>query len=308
MRRKFVFLLNLILFLLLFAGVGFAKSTGQTSGVILKLPISAQNAALADISAAYNSPFSFFKNPGIYQKRNFLVFSFSNWILDSQLGFGGMIYRKNKWNIAIAMKYLNYGKFIKTVENSSGLYAGSSGIFRPYSNLTFIAFSHKQTQKMSVGAGFKFLTLNLGDASSNLVPLLTLGMYDILSTNSRLGISFQNIKLNRGLVVYRDVISLPTSLSLGASYENINLFSVKSLYIDLFSELQLPTDADPTVKAAVKVKYKQYYALLGVSNKYAYIIPFSFGIGAHIKNMNIAFSYLPSKYDYIWISSLSFSF
>lgn len=306
-RYRMLFILILLVYAIKVENA-FAYKSGHTSGVILKLPISAENSALANIASVYYSSYSSLKNPAIFQQENTVMFSFSNWMLDSRIGLGGFIYRKDDWNLGLALQYLNYGEFTKQTEDASGLYAGSQGTITAYSNLVTIHLSRKPNEGSSIGIGLKFLTLNLGSAASGLVPMMYFGYYQSVTDNLRLGLLMQNLRLSKGVVVYRDVVPISTSFAVGLAYENINLFDIKNFYINLYSEIEVFNDRLPVAKVGTKVDYRRYFLMLGISNQFDYMLPVSLGLGLEYKNTGFSLAFIPSIYDYLWLGSMSFSF
>lgn len=298
--------LIIVLFLFMSGGKVYSAATGSTSGILLKLPVSADNGSLANINSVYITPYTIMSNPAAIQAKNVLFLNYSNWILDSKLGTVGFVYVKDAWNFGFGLNYFDYGVFTKTTEDKNGLFAADLGKISAYSQLLSFSAGKKMATNTDLGIGIKFLSINLNAAASNLLPMISVGMIKHINERIDAGINMQNVRLGSGLKFYKDTIQNPVMLSIGASYKGINLFDIKNMFLSTFSEMQLSNDRSPILKLGAKWVYKYYFVNLGLSNSYDYMYPVTVGAGAQIGDIGFSFSYIPSRFDYIWFSSITF--
>ena len=283
MKLKFI---TLLLLLMIFTQIVWAKDIGTTMFQILQLPNNAYDAALANTSAC--DDLSALSNPSL------IPFLSRSLVLTHAIYLENMKYSVGDVNIPIGYKsginfgfcYFDSGKINKTIENGDAYI--TDGDFNASDKLFSLSYGRIFSDSFSIGATIKFIEQKIDDISYSSFLVGVSGLY-FFSNNVFCTLGIDNFGSDvKGYSVPTDIYCALTA-NIDETLKGI--VQLDNYYNENLSELKLAFEK--TVESlAIRLGYvipnKNYN---GTNNSFATNL--TIGLGLDFKILVIDYAWLP---------------
>jgi hypothetical protein len=254
--RRYIHALQAVVLTAAFAGTGFAKGPGTTTGELLKIPVNARAIGMGEaFTAAADDSYSLQINPAGMTLASQKEASFMHESLIESIHFEHMGFVAPGDNISFgaSMSYLGFGEIAGY--NNVG---ESIGDQKANSYIVTGGLASQVMDGLSLGLAGSFLRETLADTSASTFAGNAGAIYSFqrhpLGGDYRLGASVLN--LGPGLKYISERDPLPRKIKLGAAAMHI-----KEWPMNFTLDLTLPNDNDTFVSLGSEYWFKQLLAL-----------------------------------------------
>lgn len=254
-----------------------AQNVGTTSAMF-KPTVSPKVSSLGGAYSTFNDADSLLVNPaGIARVENKEVsFAYTRWLVETSYGYLSFaIPISNIGSFGLAVDYFDAGKMDKI--DPSGNFENET--FSANGILTSLVYSRNVNEKISVGAGIKYIIQTIDDKTAS-TPSLDLGTLFVLNEKLKLAVVVQNLFGSVKFINEED--KLPLVFKTGGSYKlTENLITAV--------DINVPSDNNLSVNAGVEysLKFNDFVIPIraGYKSGVDALIGISLGAGVGYKNI-----------------------
>lgn len=231
-------------------------NTGTTSAQFLRIGIGARAGAMADAyTAIADDSTSVYWNPaGLNHIHDLEIYCmYHEWFEDMSFGSLGAVFPvKSIGAFGISGSILHLGSFVKTLEDSNGLYSGEKGTFTAYDWVLGLSWANSLfIEQLSFGLTVKVIQQVNADMSANAFAGDIGAQYKTPIKKLTAGFALQN--MGTSVQMGESSFSLPMIIKVGAGYE------MKLMKRDLLLALDIAKPSDDNLFASFGLDYAVYH-------------------------------------------------
>ncbi len=312
--------------------IGQNQKLAQTGMKFLNVGTGAQQTAMGEaVTSIEGSSLSMFYNPAAMARLSSLYdvnLGQTRWIADINHNFASVAISPANGDYGVfgmTLQFVDYGNLQETIRSSNEQGFLDIGTFRPTASAIGLGYARALSDRFSVGGNVKFVTQNLGDATTSLDsygdPLKSTSSKDVLVFDFGMLYKTGFKSLNFGVAIRnfsqevkyeREGFQLPLIFKIGVSMDAVDLaeldHKIHSLVIGV--DATHPRDYPEQVNIGAEYLFMQILAVRGgyMSNNDEYGWTYGLGIQKLFGDVKLGFDYSYTPFGvFTQVSRISFN-